>query len=267
MKLLKGLAYAFIGCGLMACATTPSLTKNGNEDTVAQKQAKAAEINVQLGLGYFKQGDVQRAQKKLLRASEQAPSSPDVAGALGYYFERTGKMEEAERYYGKAMKLTHGGGAQLNNYGAFLCRQGQYKLADKYFEKASRDLQYLNSAGALENAGLCALAIPNLAQAEHYFERAYRQDPKRTKALYELAKIAMDRKQYKKVLERIEQYNSVNPLSASILILGYQAATKLGAKDKAENYAWFLKNRFSDSFEYKQWLASSGYDNRQSNIS
>ena len=111
------------------------------------------------------------------------------------------------------------------------------------------------------------MAIPNLSQVEQYFERAYILGPKRTKALYELAKIAFDKKQFKKVLVRVEQYHSVNQLSASILILGYQAAMKLGAKDKAENFAWFLKNRFSESFEYKQWLASSGYDNRQSNIS
>lgn len=263
----KRLVSTLMSCALAACTTTSTIKVGGAEDTPAQKQAKAAEINVQLGLGYFKQGDVQRAQKKLMLASEQAPNSPDVAGALGYYFERTGNLEQAELYYAKAMNLTHGAGAQLNNYGAFLCRQGKYKVADDYFEKASRDLQYVNSAGALENAGLCALAIPNLAQAERYFERAYTQDPRRTKALYELAKLAFNKKQYDKVLQRVEQYNTVNPLSAAILLLGYQAATKLGAKDKAENYAWFLKNRFSDSFEYKQWLASGENDNKQSNIS
>jgi type IV pilus assembly protein PilF len=115
---MRRIIYAFVGSGLIACAT-PSDSKTGNEETLSQKQAKAAEINVQLGLGYFKQGDVQRAQKKLLRAREQAPNSADVAAALGYYFEHTGQLEQAKQYYGHALKLTKGAGAQLNNYVPF----------------------------------------------------------------------------------------------------------------------------------------------------
>ncbi len=251
---------------LIGCAANSNTSMVG-EDSAAQKQAKAAQINVQLGLGYFKQGDVQRAQEKLLRASEQAPNSPDVAGALGFYFERTGNINQAKISYEKAIQLTKGQGPQLNNYGAFLCRQGKYKQANQYFEKASADIHYINLAGALENAGLCALAIPNISLAEQFFERAFIKDPKRTKALYELIKIAFEKKHYDVVLKRVEQYQLVNPLEASIVWLGYQAAMKSGTKEKAENFAWFLKNRFSQSFEYKQWLASSKNDNKQSNIS
>lgn len=231
-----------------------------------QKQAKAAKINVQLGLSYFKQGDVQRAKKKLLLANNQNPNSIDVAGALGFYFERTGNSEQAKAYYKRAISLSKSSGAQLNNFGAFLCRESKYKLANQYFERAAADLNYVNSAGALENAGLCSLAIPNITLAESYFKKAFEQDPKRLKSVYELTKIAFDKKQYKKALQWVEQYQSLNPLEPSVSLLAYKAALKAGLKQKADSFAWLLKNRFPQSFEYKQLIESSDNDRRASSI-
>ena len=113
-----------------------------------------------MGLGYLKQGDRPRAKKKLLTALEQEPTSPDVNSAIAYYFEQTKELKQAEKYYLKALSLAGNSGAQLNNYGTFLCRQGDYKKAENYFLKAVKDVQYVNTAGAYENAGLCALSDP-----------------------------------------------------------------------------------------------------------
>lgn len=263
MKRIKLLALILVVL-LTSCSSKNSQKEFEPEQ---QKQEKAAKINVQLGLGYFQQGDVQRAKKKLMLANEQAPTSKDVAGALGYYFERTGNESQAKIFYERAINLSHNQGAQLNNFGAFLCRQKKYKLANEYFEKASEDLQYLNSAGALENAGLCSLENLNLTMAEQYFKRAFEQDPKRVKSLYELMKIAFDKKHYQEALSWVEQYQSVNPVVPSVSLLAYKAALAEGLTEKANNFAWILKNRFPESFEYKQLAESSENDRRTSSIS
>ncbi|KTD50950.1 type IV pilus assembly protein PilF [Legionella quateirensis] len=150
---------------------------------------KAASYNMQLGLGYLKQGDRPRAKKKLLTAMEQEPNSADVNAAMAYYFEQTNELDEAKKYYLKAISLSSGGGAQLNNYGTFLCRQGDYQKAETYFLKAVKDVQYINTSAAYENAGLCALAIPDNDKAKLYFTNALDQDPSRKESLYELVKL------------------------------------------------------------------------------
>lgn len=237
------------------------------EVSPTKKNSKAAEINMQLGLGYLKQGEVQRAKKKLVYALEQAPKSPDAAGAMAYFFETTGNEEQAGHYYLRALQLAPNKGAQLNNYGAFLCRHGEYARANHFFERAVQDLNYVNSAGALENAGLCSLAIPNVAKAKAYLHKALEQDPKRDKALYELAKLAIKESQYKDALALVKKFELSFPLQPNFAWLGYQAAAKLGKVKEAQAYAWILKTKFPESLEYKYLAGSEKYDSRRQPVS
>src|SRR5580704_10911769 len=120
---------------LLACHHTKTIPV----DTLKKPDLKkAAAFNVQLGMGYLKQGDRPRAKKKLLIAMQQAPDSSDVNAAMAYYYEQTNELDQARKYYLKALSLSSNAGAQLNNYGTFLCRQGQYKEAELYFLKAER---------------------------------------------------------------------------------------------------------------------------------
>lgn len=167
---------------------------------------EAAVINMQLGLAYFKQGNTTRAKKKLLLAMSQAPQSAEVNAAMAYYFENTGDESSANEYYLKALSLSKKSGSQLNNYGAFLCRKGQYLKAIDYFVLATKDMSYLHTAGAYENAGLCASEIPNEALAKGFFQKALIQDPKRKQSLYQLLVIDMQQNQYQEALTLIKQY-------------------------------------------------------------
>lgn len=154
---------------LSACQTEAPSTSAYNP--------KASAYNMQLGLGYLKQGNRQRAKQKLLTAVAQAPNSPYANEALAYYFEKTQEINQAEYYYQKAIQLAPKTGAILNNYGTFLCRQKQYQEAFNYFLKAVSDPEYLNTALAYENAGICAEAAHDSSAAKAYFKKALEQDP------------------------------------------------------------------------------------------
>ncbi len=151
---------------------------------------KAAAYNVQLGLAYLEQDNRQRAKQKLLMAMAEDPNSPAVNDALAYYFEKTQDFPDADKYYQQAVQLDPKAGAALNNYGAFLCRQAHYKEANAYFLKAIADTQYVNTALAYENAGLCAVAANQWDDAKHYFKKALAQDPSLQQSSEELAKIS-----------------------------------------------------------------------------
>lgn len=187
MKIIQPSAILFLVIiNLTSCISS----KNLDISSQNHHNPKASAYNVQLGLAYLQQGNQQRAKQKLLTAIEEAPESASANDALAYYFENVQNITEAENYYQRAIQLSHQSGAALNNYGAFLCRQKQYKRANEYFLNAIRDSSYLNTGLAYENAGLCAVAQKNTIKAKHYFQMALAQDPHLEQSLYELAQIA-----------------------------------------------------------------------------
>lgn len=143
-------------------------------------------ININLGLAYLQENKPELAKYRLLLALEQAPHDEFTQGAFAYYLEKTGEFAPAEQHYLLAIRFAKHPGAAKNNYGTFLCRRGKYQQAIDYFLAASHDFYYLNTANAYENAGLCALKIPDFKQAQTYFAKAIAVDPSRKNKLSEL---------------------------------------------------------------------------------
>lgn len=165
---------------LCSCQQMPVFkTETGNQ------KERLAKSNIRLGIAYLNQGERPRAKAKLLKALKVLPDSVETNDAFAYYLEVTGDIKKAAFYHQRAMKLSPTG-APLNNYGSFLCRQGKYQEAERFFLAATQDLHYLNSAGAFENAGLCAMKFKDYQKAIRYFRKALTQDPSRKQALYEL---------------------------------------------------------------------------------
>lgn len=230
---------------ILACLFIQACTHNEDNEKQNLKKpdlSKAASYNVQLGLGYLKQGDRPRAKKKLLTALEQEPKSPDVNSAIAYYFEQTSELEQAEKYYLKALSLASNGGAQLNNYGAFLCRQGNYKKAEHYFLKATSDLQYIHTAGAYENAGLCALSVPNPDKAKLYFTKALNQDPSRKVSFYELIKIQTKDGHNAEAYNLLRKHPDLVLNDRMLLSLAKEISEKAGQYNVAVEYENNIKN-------------------------
>ncbi|HHT0591867.1 TPA: type IV pilus biogenesis/stability protein PilW [Legionella anisa] len=230
---------------VMACLFLQACTHDEESEKQNFKKpdlSKAASYNVQLGLGYLKQGDRPRAKKKILTALEQEPSSPDVNSAMAYYFEQTKELDQAEKYYSKAISLAKNGGAQLNNYGAFLCRQGDYKKAETYFLKAVNDLKYLNTAAAYENAGLCALSTPNNDKAKQYFAKALNQDPSRKVSFYELLKLEIKANRDAEAFALVQKHSDLILNDRVLLALAKEVSDKVGQHALAAEYEQSMNN-------------------------
>ena len=128
-------------------------------------------------------------KQKILLAIEEGPSLPEVWYGMAYYQEKTGDNSEAVKNYQKAIALDPKRGESHNNYGTYLCKHGQYRAAVNEFALAVKDINYMNTAGAYENAGLCALKIPDKTLARNNFERAILIDPNLTTAATLLAQL------------------------------------------------------------------------------
>ena len=162
---------------LITCSAKPSLNPT------------AAAYNTQLGLAYLQNGNMPSAKNKLLLALQESPNDPMILDTMGYFLEKTGDAQVAQQYYLHALALAPHNGATHNNYGAYLCRHKYYRAAIKHFLVAVQDGNYLHVAAAYENAGLCAVKIPDTNLACKYLRKAIHHDPTRISAKRELAKL------------------------------------------------------------------------------
>lgn len=220
---------------LQACQQKQEIT----ETTLSGKgynRNEAAALNVQLGLAYLKKDDRPRAKRKLLTALSQAPDAANVNAAMAYFLEKTGVLNEADAYYKKALSQAPEAGAQLNNYGAFLCRQGQYQQSLTYFLKAARDVHYERNAGAYENAGLCALAIPDYPKATQFFAKALEHDPSRKQSLLELIKAELKQEHTAQALDYLQKHPELALTDRRLLTLAADVAHQAGKTELEANY-------------------------------
>lgn len=133
-------------CILLLCGCAPSLQYN---------HQAAAQLNMQLGLGYLQEGQLVRAKEKLLLAGQQAPHDAEVNVALGYYFLQIHDFKMASKYYQSALALEPDDPRVQNNYAVFLCRIGHKQAARSYFKLAASNGKYINAKAAAQNAKLC----------------------------------------------------------------------------------------------------------------
>lgn len=195
---------------------------------------RAALYNTRLGLAYLKQGDFPRAKRKLVHALKLAPGYPQANAAMGWYLEHTGEPAQADAYYRKAVRNARESGAQCNNYGAFLCRQGKYNEAQRWFRAAVRDTAYSNTAGVYENSGLCARAAGDRTLATQAFEKALAQDAGRLQSLEALATMALQDGNALKARKLLREHMELTHNDAHLRALAAQAEAMAG---KAESSA------------------------------
>lgn len=233
-----------------ACHTT----QGDKHDMAAGKSYNptAADLNVRLGLGYLREGEVKRAKRKLLMALEQAPHLPEANGAMAYFLEKTADTPQADHYYRLAMKYAPGKGGPQNNYGAFLCRNEQYQAAEKYFHDAVNDPEYVNSAEAYENAGICSLKQKKFTKAREYFKKALAQNPQKALSVIELAEIAYRFGNYPQAQRYLTSYMRISKPNVRTAWLGYRIARKLGNANKVTSYAMLLRSQYPHSKEFQQ---------------
>ncbi len=245
---------------LALCALLPMLagcvTETSNALPAAQPE-KAAKAYLDLGIGYFRQGDLPQAQSALEKAIEQDPDLSAAHMVLALVYERMDDIDAAEKQYKRAVSLNSKDPDTLNAYAAFLCRTpGRRAEAMKVFDKALAiplSVKYTNKAALFTNAGVC-IKEDDLAKAEDYLRRALQVDPRYGEALLQMTDVAYQRGNHLQARAFLERYLAVAPVSPPALWLGVRIERALGDGDAAKVYAVQLKNDFPESVETRLLL-------------
>jgi type IV pilus assembly protein PilF len=222
---------------------------NSTRPDYVAPDAKAAEINMRLGLNYLQRGDYAIALEKLQKALKQNPNLPSAHNTIALLYQRLGENDKAAEHFEEAVDRAPDYSQAQNNYGVFLCEQGQFAEAEKRFMKAVENPLYETPAQAYENAGLCALREPDIDKAEGYFRKALQINPTLAKSLLQMAEINFNNQNYLQARGYIQRYQSVARWTPQALLLAIKNENKLDDQDAVASYTLIMRSRFPDSDE------------------
>lgn len=146
--------------------------------------SEAVKARVNLALAYLEQQDYPKAKENIDKALAHNNQDYLPYSALAYYYQQTDDVANAQSAYQTAIKLSQARPDVLNNYGTFLCKQGQYQHAFAHFEQALNSSQpYYHQADTLENIILCAKQSGDLERKQQALMQLRTLDEKRTNRL------------------------------------------------------------------------------------
>jgi type IV pilus assembly protein PilF len=239
-------------CGALA------FTACSNSKTVKDQsqRGEAAAINLQIGIDYYKQGNLQLAKDKIERALEQDPHNATAHAAAGLLYDRLGEFAKAESHFSRAVALEPKNPELHNNFAVFLCRHEKYDRGEKQAMLAVADPLYKTPEVAYLNAAYCARGAADMKLAEQYFRRALAVRPRFAPALLEMADLEFKAKNYMSARAFLERYIAVQTPSAAALWLGIRIERVLGNRSTAGDYARRLMSDYPNAEETKAFLAS-----------
>ena len=241
---------------LTACGSAPKVSPSVGVDS-------PAEINAKLGLNYMQHGNYDVAEAKLKRALEENPRLGEAHHYLAELYRRTERFDEAKEHFRLALKYTPDDVNLQNNFGVFLCGQGEYREAIDLFVRVAATRDYKRPDDAYANAGLCALRIPDEKLAEDYLRRALAINKTLPNALYQMARLSYEHKQFMTARAFIERYAGAAQPTPQSLLLSARIELALGDRKTAEDYSAQLSTRFPDSDETREAEALFADDMRK----
>ncbi|MDB5854847.1 MAG: hypothetical protein JWR22_2888 [Herminiimonas sp.] len=215
---------------------------------------RRAQIRLQLAVGYFEQGQMATALDEVKHALQIDPNLADGYSVRALVYMEMGETRLAEENFQRALKIAPNNPDFSNNYGWFLCHNGQEKQSIGYFDAALQNKAYLSPAKALNNAGACSMRMKDNATAERYLLQAFRLQPNNPDTNLNLAKLAYSRNdlvQSQFYIGRVAHGEAPPP---DVLWTAIKIERKRGDLAAETRYASQLRRRYPNSPEYAAFL-------------
>ncbi len=235
------LVTVMCGAVLLPIAAHAQETKENRE--------QAAAINTELAIAYMREENLAAARDKIEKALAQNANTARTQMVAGFVYDRLGDKRKAKHHYDQAVKLAKGDPDVMNNAGAYFCRVGEYKRGEQLLLQAAGSALYRTPDVAYGNAGRCARSDGRPKDAEQYFRKALKINPKQGDALWQMAEIAQGQGNGLQARAFLERYDAVAPSTAATLWLGRSIELGLGDTAQAANYARRLREEFPTSEE------------------
>jgi len=243
-------AMAAVAAVILAACVTKSSTP-----LHMANQKEAAADNVQLGIQYMNQGDLNLAKTKLDRALEEDPGNANVHSARAMLFERMNQLGKADEEFRSALKLAPHDPDVINNYAVYLCQNGRTDDGVKRFLEAARNPLYRTPSAAYTNAGVCLRAAKRDDEARADFNAAIQLRPNDAEATFQLATLDFDHAQLTAARSRIDGYIGSYVETPDLLLLGVRVARAQGDAVAAQRFARRLQLDYPGSDQVRALAA------------
>lgn len=228
------------------------------KDSASTQRHDAARTRTDLGQKYMQQGRLEIALENLTKALEYDSGYVDAHTVIAVLYEAINDPVKAGQHYRRATELKPKGGAEANNYGWYLCRQGRYDDSQAYFTRALADPFYQTPSLAMSNSGTCFLKAGNRDEAEKRLRAALATDAHDAEALVQLASLLYDKGEYFNARGFIQRYESLSPQARpDVLLLARNIELRLGNATAASEYTRKLLQGFPES-EQARSLSGKG---------
>lgn len=255
-KLVRAIAVSLLALLSVGCVTTSS-----RPTPEPGPAGEAAQYNLQLGISYLRQDNLQAAREKLEKALEQDSGLATAHAALGIVFERLEDPAGAERHYRRAVDLDRSSPDNLNALAVFTCsRKQEPQEALKLFDRAIAiplSVSNANRPMLYTNAGTCAKRIDR-PRAENYLRGALALDPLFPDALIQLAEVTLEEGRALQARGFLERYLARVKATPSALWLGVRIERELNDRSAAARYGEQLRREFPEAPETRLLAEQSG---------
>jgi type IV pilus assembly protein PilF len=227
-----------------------------NDHVTTPQPERAAEINLELGIDYLRKGNLQQAKDKIDRSLEQNPRSAKAQSVAGMLYDRLGETSKADGHYQRAVSLEPNNPDIKNNFAVYQCQKKRFDRGEKLALEAAANPLYKTPEIALLNAGNCARGAGELQRAEETYRRALTIKPRFGEALFQMADLEYQQKDYMSARGFLERYLEVGRTSPATLWLGVRIERGLGNKAQAQHYAQRLKSEYPSAIQTRELLES-----------
>ena len=246
---VASLAACLLLAGCVTSTTTGSIPSESND-------ADAADLNYQLGARYYRNGNYELARDRLLLSIELEPRNAVAHYTLALTYEKLENLRLATEAYEQSVRIAPRDYNVLNAYAVFLCNQGEYDDAKRYFDRAIKAPTNDTAETTMTNAGVCMNQKPDQTAAEQYFRDALARKPNYGEALLQLSLLKFSTEDYLGARAFLQRYLSGNIPSAGVLYLGVRIEEELGDERARTDYSNRILREFPDSAEARQILES-----------
>lgn len=260
---MRTIFVQIVTVALFAALTTGCVTTTTSRFDDKRDLAKAEKTYIQIGYGYFEQGELQDSKRALIQALDINPKSAGAHLGLARVYERELEFKLADSHFRKAIRYEDSTENHFQ-YGVYLYNRGDLKGAYDEFKTVLKDTVYARRAQASQFQGVVATELDKLDVAIVSYERAIALNPMMADSYIGLARIYREQGNLTKAYER---YNGFIKLvraqvarhNSQTLWLGIQLADQVQDLNALASLELQLRNQFSTSPEYKlyqEWKAS-----------
>lgn len=159
-------------------------------------QIKEANTHYEMGVLYYREGDIIRALQELVKASELNPDDKHIWNALGLTYQARKLFKEAEKAFLKAIDIDEKFSDAYNNLGVLYLQQNRFEDAIKKFEEAVKNIFYTTPEYAYNNMGYAYQNLKKFSEAEKNYKEAIVLNPSFVPAYINISKLYIEQKRY-----------------------------------------------------------------------